>query len=47
MGMNGQTYDKGMPKNFIRKAGRVLPSFDKYWAPEKFDAAMNEGSDIA
>ena len=29
--LNGQTYDKGMPKNFHRKAGRTLDSFTTYW----------------
>lgn len=26
---------KGMPKNFIRRAGRVLPSFGDYWSPSE------------
>jgi len=35
--LNGQTQEKGMPKNFHRKAGRVLESFTKYWTPEESD----------
>ena len=44
--LNGQTYNKGMPKNFIRKAGRVLPSFDKYWTSEDVQEEVNEGFDV-
>jgi hypothetical protein len=44
--LNGQTYDKGMPKNFVRKAGRVLPTFDKYWTPEDVAESINEDTDI-
>ena len=37
--LNGQNGGKGMPKNFIRKAGRCLDTFGKYWTPdeEEFD----------
>lgn len=33
--LNGQTYDKGMPKNFNRKAGRTLQTFTSYWSPDE------------
>jgi aconitase A len=35
--LNGQDGSKGMPKNFVRKAGRVVSSFTDYWAPPKKD----------
>jgi hypothetical protein len=33
--LNGQTNAKGMPKNFIRKAGRCLATFTKYWTKDE------------
>lgn len=44
--LNGQDGGKGMPKNFVRKAGRVLPSFEKYWSPEEVKDDVNNGYDI-
>ena len=44
--LNGQTFDKGMPKNFVRKAGRVLPTFDKYWTPDEVVDAVNDDTDV-
>ena len=44
--LNGQNGGKGMPKNFIRKAGRVLPSFDKYWSPEEARADIDDSFDV-
>ena len=35
--LNGQTYEKGMPKNFSKKAGRTLPTFSKYWTKGEND----------
>lgn len=35
--LNGQDGGKGMPKNFVRKAGRTLSSFTEYWAPHDED----------
>ncbi len=37
--LNGQTQDKGMPKNFVRKAGRCLDTFTRYWTKdEEYDS---------
>lgn len=33
--LNGQDGGKGMPKNFVRKAGRRLSSFTEYWTSNK------------
>ena len=44
--LNGQEGGKGMPKNFIRKAGRVLPSFDQYWSPEEVKAEIDSAFDV-
>lgn len=33
--LNGQDGGKGMPKNFVRKAGRMLSSFTEYWTSNK------------
>jgi hypothetical protein len=44
--LNGQEGGKGMPKNFVRKAGRVLPSFDKYWTAAEVSKEVNEEFDI-
>ena len=44
--LNGQQGGKGMPRNFIRKAGRVLPSFEKYWSPEEVKAEIDSAFDV-
>ena len=44
--LNGQTTVKGMPKNFNRKAGRTLPSFNKYWTPDELEADQREAFDV-
>ena len=44
--LNGQQGGKGMPRNFIRKAGRVLPSFEKYWSPEEVKAGIDSAFDV-
>ena len=44
--LNGQEGGKGMPKNFIRKAGRVLPSFDQYRSPEEVKAEIDDAFDV-
>ena len=44
--LNGQNGGKGMPKNFIRKAGRVLPSFNKYWTAEEVVRDVEEEFDV-
>jgi hypothetical protein len=44
--LNGQTTAKGMPKNFIRKAGRCLPSFDRYWTTDEIAEYGDEDFDI-
>ena len=44
--LNGQTYMKGMPKNFHRKAGRVLPSFSKYWTKDEIQESLDDGFDV-
>ena len=44
--LNGQTYDKGMPKNFHKKAGRVLPSFTDYWSPSEIEDLQENEFDI-
>lgn len=44
--LNGQSGDRGMPKNFHKKAGRIIPSFERYWTTEQFADAVNESSDI-
>ena len=44
--LNGQEGGKGMPKNFIRKAGRVLPSFKKYWTTQEVADDINNADDI-
>jgi hypothetical protein len=44
--LNGQDGGKGMPKNFHRKAGRTLVSFDKYWTRAAIDAELGEEFDI-
>ena len=41
--LNGQEGGKGMPKNFFRKAGRTLPTFEKYWTKDD----VEERPDIA
>lgn len=33
--LNGQDGGKGMPKNFVRKAGRQLATFSKYWTSDE------------
>ena len=33
--LNGQSTDRGMPKNFHKKAGRTLVSFTDYWSPSE------------
>lgn len=37
---------KGMPKNFIRKAGRVLPTFNRYWTQDEITEAIDDEFDI-
>lgn len=44
--LNGQDGGRGMPKNFIRKAGRTVPSFSKYWTKEELAAERREEFDI-
>lgn len=44
--LNGQTTVKGMPKNFIRKGGRVLPSFNQYWTSDEIYDAQEDAFDI-
>lgn len=44
--LNGQSGDRGMPKNFHMKAGRVLPSFERYWTSDAFARAVNAAADI-
>jgi hypothetical protein len=44
--LNGQTDGKGMPKNFVRKAGRVLPTFDKYWTADEIHGNIEDEFDI-
>lgn len=44
--LNGQTTDKGMPKNFHTKRGRCLPSFTKYWSPEEVYQEQEEAFDV-
>lgn len=44
--LNGQENSKGMPKNFVRKAGRVLPTFDKYWTADDVQANVEDEFDI-
>jgi hypothetical protein len=44
--LNGQESDKGMPKNFVRKAGRVLPTFDKYWTADEVKTYVDDEFDI-
>lgn len=43
--LNGQVTDKGMPKNFHKKAGRTLVSFTNYWSPDEV-LEKEEGFDI-
>jgi len=44
--LNGQNGGRGMPKNFVRKAGRVLPTFDRYWTPDELEEKIEEDFDI-
>lgn len=44
--LNGQENSKGMPKNFVRKAGRVLPTFDRYWTPDEVKQNIDDEFDI-
>jgi len=44
--LNSPIYDKGTPKNFHRKAGRVLPSFMNYWSPEEMKDVQEDAFDI-
>lgn len=41
--LNGQEGGKGMPVNFVKKAGRVLESFTDYWTE---DDDEEDGDDI-
>lgn len=38
--------DGRMPKNFIRKAGRCLPSFNRYWTSDEIYEEQEEAFDI-
>ena len=44
--LNGQDGGKGMPKNFIRKAGRSLVSFSRYWTKEEMREEQDDVFDI-
>jgi hypothetical protein len=44
--LNGQGGNRGMPKNFHKKAGRIVPSFERYWTSDEFQVAVNEAADI-
>ena len=44
--LNGQTMAKGMPKNFVRKAGRCLPAFDRYWTSDELYEEQEEAFDV-
>ena len=44
--LNGQTFAKGMPKNFHTKRGRCLSSFTKYWSPDELYTEIDEAFDI-
>ena len=35
--LNGDETGNNVPKSFSRKAGRVLPSFTKYWTKDEED----------
>ena len=36
----------GMPHNFHKKAGRIVPSYDRYWTAEEFTQEVNWTPDI-
>ena len=44
--LNGQEGGKGMPKNFVRNAGRTLPTFTDYWTKQNQDVQDEEDYDI-
>jgi hypothetical protein len=44
--LNGQEGGKGMPKNFVRRAGRILPTFDKYWTSDEMRSEQDDAFDI-
>ena len=44
--LNGQNTAKGMPKNFVPKRGRIVPSFTKYWSPGEAERDIEEAFDI-
>jgi hypothetical protein len=44
--LNGQDGGKGMPKNFVKRAGRTLDTFTDYWVKKNQDVQDEEDYDI-
>lgn len=44
--LNGQNGDRGMPKNFTRRAGRTMPSLTDYWVKKNTRTQDEEDYDI-
>lgn len=44
--LNGQDGSKGMPKNFVKRAGRRLETFTDYWIKQNQDVQDEDDYDI-